>query len=119
MVRIIAIVLGICVAVAARAQERDWAQITGPTQAKIPAPMDEVIWRENLAKALAEAQEENRPVFVTLRCLPCKQCAAFDKDVLEGGAELTPVLKQFVTVRLTDANAMDLRLLPIEGYQDL
>lgn len=119
MLRIIAIVLGIVAAVAAQGQKIDWAEITGPTQAKIPAPLDEVEWRDNLGKALELAKEENRPLFVTLRCLPCKQCSAFDKDVLEGGAELTPVLRQFVTVRLTDANAMDLRLLPIEGYQDM
>jgi hypothetical protein len=39
------------------------------------------VWSDDLTAALATAKAENRPVFVTLRCLPCKQCSAFDKDV--------------------------------------
>jgi hypothetical protein len=96
----------------------DWDQILGPAQGQPPAPLDKVIWRPDLAAALAEARTQNRPVFVTLRCLPCKQCSAFDKDVLEGGPDLDPLLRQFVTVRLTSAKDVDLRLLPMEGFQD-
>jgi hypothetical protein len=68
---------------------------------------------------MEQARRENRPLFVTMRCLPCKQCSAFDKNVLEGGEALDPLLKQFVTVRLTDTQHVDLRLLPMEGFQDL
>ena len=96
-----------------------WHQALGPSEGKAPGPMEKVVWRDNLLKALDEAKQSNRPVFVTLRCLPCKQCSAFDKDVLEGGEELSPLLAQFITVRLTDAKAMDMRVLPFEGYQDL
>ena len=95
-----------------------WADALAPKPAKLPAPQPSVRWRIDLADALRQAQAENRPVFVTMRCLPCKQCSAFDKNVLEGGADLDPLLKQFVTVRLTDAQAVDLRLLPMEGFQD-
>jgi serine protease Do len=95
-----------------------WAEILGPSQGKPPAPREKVFWRSDLPAAMKEAQQSNRPLFVTLRCLPCKQCSAFDKAVLEGGAELDPLLKQFITVRLTDAQAVDLRLLPMEGFQD-
>src|SRR5205085_10655158 len=98
----------------------DWnATLAAPPQAQLPAPLDKIIWRPDLAAALAEARAANRPLFVTLRCLPCKQCSAFDKDVLEGGPGLDPLLRQFVTVRLTSAKDVDLRLLPMQDFQDL
>src|SRR4051794_31521105 len=97
----------------------DWNAILTSGPSKVPAPQEKVIWRSDLKASLLEAQSTGRPMFVTLRCLPCKQCSAFDKDVLEGGADLDPLLKQYITVRLTDANAADLRLLPVEGFQDL
>jgi serine protease Do len=106
-------------ALAGQTPRRDWAEIAGPTRATLPAPLSSVCWRTELSKALDEARASNRPLFVTLRCLPCKQCASFDAAVLEGGGELDPLLAQFVTVRLTDAGALDLRLLPVEGWQDL
>ena len=97
-----------------------WTEILGPPQGKLPAAASfTVTWRTNLANAMTEAREQNRPLFVTFRCLPCKQCADFDKAVLEGGPELDPLLTQFVTVRLTDAAEIDLRIFPVEGYADL
>ncbi|MFQ5506987.1 MAG: PDZ domain-containing protein, partial [Planctomycetota bacterium] len=65
------------------------------------------------------AEEEWRPLFVTVRCPPCKQCSDFDRHVHEATAELEPLLRQFITVRLTNANQMDLRLFPIEEFQDM
>lgn len=97
-----------------------WREILGPPQGTLPAAANwSVTWRTNLARAMAEAREENRPLFVTFRCLPCKQCSAFDKEVLEGGPELNPILTQFITVRLTDAAEIDLRIFPVEGFADL
>src|SRR3954470_13310651 len=109
----------LCLAPFATAAQPDWNAILTAGPAKLPAPQEKVIWRSDLKASLLESQSTNRPLFVTLRCLPCKQCSAFDKDVLEGGADLDPLLKQFVTVRLTDASVADLRLLPVEGFQDL
>src|SRR5262249_9837381 len=90
-----------------------------PSQRQLPAPQDKVVWRSDLAKSLAEAKSTGRPMFVTFRCLPCKQCSAFDKDVLEGGGDLDPLLKQFITVRLISAKDIDFRIFPAEGFQDL
>lgn len=112
------LVLSLAPARFAAAATPDWDQILGPAQGKPAAPLDKVIWRPDLKAAMAEARAQNRPVFVTLRCLPCKQCSAFDKDVLEGGADLDPLLKRFVTVRLTSAKDVDLRVLPMDGFQD-
>ena len=97
----------------------DWTTVLGPWEGTLPPPADEVVWREDLDAALAEARRDGRPLLVTLRCLPCKQCAAFDKDVLEGDPELDPLLARFVTVRLTSMIDVDQRLLPFPGYQDL
>src|SRR6266478_3578284 len=97
----------------------DWNQIIGPSQGRLPAPRAAVVWQPELAPAMKLAKVENRPLFITFRCLPCKQCSAFDKDVLEGGPELDPLLKQFVTVRLVSAKDIDLRIFPVEGFQDL
>jgi hypothetical protein len=97
-----------------------WKEILGPAQGKLPASASITFtWRTNLAGALAEARQKNRPLFVTFRCLPCKQCADFDKEVLEGGLTLDPLLTQFITVRLTDAAAIDLGIFPVEGFADL
>lgn len=97
-----------------------WREILAPPQdAPPPAAPGKVTWRTDLPAALAEARAANRPLLVTWRCLPCKQCAAFDQDVLEGGPELSPLLTQFVTVRMTDAAQLDERYFPFRGYQDL
>ena len=96
-----------------------WEEILGPARGEWPEREEQVVWRTDLAEALREAREEDRPLFVTARCLPCQQCAAFDQDVLEGGDELSPLLARFVTLRLTRAEDLDLRLLQVEGYQDL
>lgn len=107
-------------AAAGAAEPGAWQEIMGPArQRTLPAPLESVRWRGDLGSAMEQARRENRPLFVTLRCLPCKQCSAFDKNVLEGGEALDPLLKQFVTVRLTDVQDADLRLLPMKGFQDL
>lgn len=93
--------------------------MVGPSTAEWPAPLAEVVWRTDLDAALAEARAQDRPLFVTLRCLPCQQCAAFDQDLLEGGPELDPLLRRFVTVRLTSMREVDGRVLPYAGFQDL
>lgn len=96
-----------------------WAEVLGPSRAEWPAPQDQVIWRGDLAAAVEESEATGRPLFVTLRCLPCDQCSAFDRDVLEGGPELTPLLARFVTVRLVTMRDVDRALLPYVGFQDL
>jgi hypothetical protein len=96
----------------------DWLQVLRESRVTLPPPQEKVVWREDLSSAMREATLTGRPLFVTMRCLPCKQCSAFDKDVLEGGPELEPLLKQFVTVRLTDVQNVDLRIFPMQGFQD-
>lgn len=100
--------------------DRIWNEILlDDTDVNLPAPRPKVEWLTKYAPAFEQAQEENRPLFVTFRCLPCKQCAEFDQDVLDGGTDLDPLLKQFVTVRVTNAEHIVTNIFPLEGFQDL
>lgn len=97
-----------------------WKEILGPSEATIPITKGfKVNWRDHLPRAMEEAKREGKPLFVTFRCLPCKQCSEFDKEVLEGGSDLNPLLREFVTVRLINAEHLDFRIFPVEGFQDL
>lgn len=100
-------------------RERNWEEILGPAQGTWPQPRPVVRWFEDLDAAVGIAARESRPLFVVMRCLPCKQCAEFDAAVLEGGPALEPLLRQFVTVRLTNVQNVDLRRFPMQGMQDL
>lgn len=84
-----------------------------------PDPGGKVLWGGDFQKALEQARLTRRPILVTWRCLPCKQCAEFDKGVLDGSPKLTPLLRRFVTVRLTDAAFLDERYFPFKTHQDL
>ncbi len=97
----------------------NWAEICGKAQATPLPPQAAVHWRKDLWPAMDEAKKSGRPLFVTFRCLPCKQCSDFDKTVLDGGPLLGPLLTQFITVRLTTMMDSDLRVFPIQGFQDL
>jgi len=97
----------------------DWQEVLGPPRGEVPYKLAPVMWRSDLMGALKEARADAKPLFVTMRCLPCKQCSAFDKEVLEGGGRLDPLLAQFVTVRITNAAEIDLRMFPVDGFQDL
>ena len=111
---------------AEEASETPWTEVLGPSLGMVPELASEslfwrkpVVWREDFGDALEEAESRNMPLFVTWRCLPCKQCAEFDQEVLDGSPQLTPLLRRFVTVRMTDAAELDERYFPYRGYQDL
>lgn len=58
-------------------------------------------------KGFAEAKRTGKPLLVVLRCVPCLSCMGLDSSVLTS-APLTPLLDQFVCVRLINANAIEL-----------
>jgi len=57
-----------------------------------------------------QAKRTGKPLLVVLRCVPCLACAGIDSAVLLQQTELTPLLNQFVCVRVINANALDLAL---------
>jgi C-terminal processing protease CtpA/Prc len=56
----------------------------------------------------ARAKETGKPLLVVLRCIPCLSCAGIDSAVLVEDARLTPLMDQFVLVRLINTNALEL-----------
>ena len=102
------------------ANEQRWRKILGKARVALPAdPGGKVTWRNDFPAALAEAKRKAMPLLVTWRCLPCEQCAEFDKEILEGSESLNPLLRRFITVRLTNANLLDERYFPYRTHQDL
>jgi hypothetical protein len=63
----------------------------------------------DLDKAKAEARRLNKPLFVTFRCVPCKNCSGFDAEVAKG-SELIKTLAQthFVALRQVEMKGVDL-----------
>ncbi|MEN9574696.1 MAG: hypothetical protein RL514_2551 [Verrucomicrobiota bacterium] len=58
-------------------------------------------------KGFTEAKRTGKPLLIVLRCVPCLSCMGLDASVLTSTA-LTPLLDQFVCVRLINANAIEL-----------
>ena len=59
-------------------------------------------------RGFAEAQRTGKPLLVVLRCVPCLACAGIDTQVLLQNTDVTPLMDQFVRVRVINANALDL-----------
>jgi len=64
-------------------------------------------------KGFAEAKRTGKPLLVALRCVPCLSCMGLDSSVLTG-ADLAPLLDQFICVRLINANAFELPLFQFD-----
>ncbi|MFK7817074.1 MAG: Trx7/PDZ domain-containing (seleno)protein, partial [Planctomycetaceae bacterium] len=59
------------------------------------------------ARALAEAQ--GKPLFVTFRCVPCKDCKSFDAEVANGSDAITELARrEFISVRQVEMKNVDL-----------
>lgn len=63
---------------------------------------------DDYERAFAEGRRTGKPVLVVLRCIPCLACIGIDSAVLLEQSSLSPVLDQFVCVRVVNANALDL-----------
>ncbi len=61
----------------------------------------------DVERGFAEAKKTGKPLLVVLRCVPCLSCVGLDAEVLKEPA-ITPLLDQFVCVRLINANTIDL-----------
>lgn len=68
------------------------------------------LWIYNdLAQARSEARRQNKPLFVTFRCVPCRDCAAFDAEVAKGSERIDQLAREhFVAVRQVEMKGVDL-----------
>ena len=62
----------------------------------------------DLEKGFEEARQQNQPVLVVLRCIPCSECVKLDDDLIEADPKLQKLLESFVRVRVVAANGLDL-----------
>lgn len=69
----------------------------------------------NIGRAMETARTQNKPLFVTFRCVPCKNCAAFDADVANGNERVRAMARdQFVSVRQVEMKGVDLSLFQFD-----
>ena len=69
----------------------------------------------DIPAAMAAAKEQNKPLFVTFRCVPCKDCAAFDADVANGNDKVRTFAKEhFISVRQVEMKGVDLSLFQFD-----
>lgn len=70
------------------------------------------VWVYNdISAAREKARLDNKPLFVTFRCVPCEACAAFDADVAKGSEQIRKLAQQkFVSVRQVEMKGVDLSL---------
>lgn len=68
------------------------------------------VWVYNdIPAAMAEARRTNKPLFVTFRCVPCRDCAAFDADVANGSEKVKKFARdRFISVRQVEMKGVDL-----------
>lgn len=63
----------------------------------------------NLTAAREQARKENKPIFVTFRCVPCKNCAGFDAEVAKGSEGIKKLAQEkFVSLRQVEMKGVDL-----------
>jgi hypothetical protein len=68
----------------------------------------------DLQRGFAAAKQTGKPLLVVLRCVPCLSCAGIDAQVLLQNSDITPLLDQFICVRVINANALDLSLFQFD-----
>ena len=68
------------------------------------------LWIYNdIARAREQARKQNKPMFVTFRCVPCKDCAGFDAEVAKGSQRIRRLAAdKFVPVRQVEMKGVDL-----------
>jgi hypothetical protein len=63
----------------------------------------------DLPGAIAQAKATNKPIFVTFRCVPCKNCAGFDAEVAKGAEGIKKLAQEkFVSLRQVEMKGVDL-----------
>jgi hypothetical protein len=65
--------------------------------------------------AMKEARQQNKPLFVTFRCVPCEDCRAFDAEVAKESDIIRELaVKHFIPVRQVEMKGVDLSLFQFD-----
>lgn len=63
----------------------------------------------DIARGFAEAKRTGKPLFVTFRCVPCKNCEGFDAEVAKGSEMIAELAAEhFIAVRQVEMKGVDL-----------
>ncbi|HEX6987739.1 MAG TPA: thioredoxin family protein, partial [Planctomycetaceae bacterium] len=63
----------------------------------------------DIARGFEEARRTGKPLFVTFRCVPCKDCEGFDAEVAKGNEVIQQLAAEhFVPVRQVEMKGVDL-----------
>ncbi len=69
----------------------------------------------DLNRALLQARLENKPLFITFRCVPCEACAGFDAEVAQGNGKVQQLAREaFIPVRQVEMKGVDLSLFQFD-----
>lgn len=75
-------------------------------------------WLYNeLPQGFAEANRLNKPLLVTIRCIPCEACAQLDAQIVSRDPVVQKLLDEFVCVRIVHANGLNLSLFQYDYDQ--
>ena len=65
---------------------------------------------DDLPRALEAAKSSGKPLLVVLRCVPCPPGRSLDTQVMQPESGLEEVERQFVCLRIIQANSLDMNL---------
>ena len=75
-------------------------------------------WLYNdLDQAYRQARQTGRPIMAVLRCIPCEECVKLDDDLIDNDPAIAALMDQFVRVRLTGTNGLDLKTFQYDTDQ--
>lgn len=75
-------------------------------------------WLYNdLAAAYRQARSTGKPIMAVLRCIPCEECVKLDDDLIHNDPVVAPLMKQFILLRLTGTNGLDLKTFQYDTDQ--
>jgi serine protease Do len=75
-------------------------------------------WLYNkLDQAYAQARQTGKPIMAVLRCIPCEECVKLDDDLIDNDPAIASLLGEFIRVRLTGTNGLDLKTFQYDTDQ--
>jgi len=109
--RLIIILAVLCLSCVAQAKEDRETKVRNDRK-QIEAQR---FWIYNdMEKGIDLAKKSGKPLLVVFRCIPCEACSGFDARVANLDPGIQDLLKQYVCVRIIQANGMDLSLFQFD-----